>query len=102
IRGESQLRFGRRQGRFGLTKLLVDLRRVDFTQNIASFDLGADIIIPLFQVAAGLGVDWCLIVRISVAGELSLYRRRWFVRKHTLHVSLNSSVSVFLDSFGIG
>ncbi len=57
-RSESQLGFGPRQVSLGLTKLLVDLRRVDFTQNVASFDLGADIKIPLFQVATGSGSHW--------------------------------------------
>ena len=67
--GYREVRLCRRQIRARLRQLLVDLRGLDFRQEIALVDPGADVGAPALEVAAGSRVDRRFDVGLHDAGQ---------------------------------
>ena len=57
-----------------LVKLLVDLRRFDLGEELALYYVGADVEVPLLQVAVGAGVDGRVGEGLHVAGKDDVLR----------------------------
>ena len=59
----------------GLGELLVDFRGFDVGQQLAFADMGADIEIPLLQIAIGAGIDGRIGEGLKIAGQDDLLLR---------------------------
>ena len=65
-----------------LCQLLVDLRRLDDSQQIACFYIRTNIEVPLLEVAVGSRVDRRRDIRLDVAGQHDFLGRCSLLRQH--------------------
>ena len=66
----------------GLGQLLIHFRSGDFGQQSAFFHAGADIEVPMGQIAGGARVDGRISLGGHVAGQHKVvYRRAWLGRR---------------------
>ncbi len=60
----------------GLLKLLIQLRRFDFRQQLSLLDACADVDMPRFEVTVGAGMDRGICERLRIAGQHDFLGRR--------------------------
>ena len=56
------------QGGTRLRQLLIDVGGIDFSEQIAGFDLAANVVLPTFQIPRYAGVDRCLNEGLEATG----------------------------------
>ena len=67
---------GGRQIGFRLLELLIEIRRVDHTEELASLHMGADVLLPALEIAGDPGVDRRLEIGLDRAGKRKAFLHR--------------------------